>query len=249
MGGRRFPGLRADVSFRRSSMVPLPGLLSLHGATQGPRVPARATIPGAERGVRRKICYVGQDPVATPEFYSGLKLLYPAIGVLLGLSALFGLAILPRLGPKNPLLGRDAPRSPSRSRPTATPARASTWASSRATRSCSTSGRAGAARALRRRPCSTACRAATRSAASSCSASTSTARTPRPRSSAPARRAKGPQLSDGRRLDRRGPANSYPASPKPAEPVVIIDKQGKVSAFFTGIVDEAILDDALAQVM
>src|ERR1700743_2479587 len=103
MGARRFPDLRADVSFRRSSMVPLPGLWSLHGATQGPRVPARATIPGGERGVRRKICYVGRD-VATAEFYSG-KLLCPAIAVLLGLSALFGLAILPRLGPKNPLLG------------------------------------------------------------------------------------------------------------------------------------------------
>lgn len=35
--------------------------------------------------------------MAVPEFYSG-KILYPAIGVLLALSALFGLAILPRLG-------------------------------------------------------------------------------------------------------------------------------------------------------
>jgi cytochrome c biogenesis protein CcmG, thiol:disulfide interchange protein DsbE len=46
--------------------------------------------------------------VPTPEFYSG-KVLYPAIAVLLALSTLFGLAILPRLGPKNPLLGREAP--------------------------------------------------------------------------------------------------------------------------------------------
>jgi thiol-disulfide isomerase/thioredoxin len=36
--------------------------------------------------------------MATPEFYSG-KVLYPAIGVLLALSALFGLVILPRLSP------------------------------------------------------------------------------------------------------------------------------------------------------
>ena len=34
--------------------------------------------------------------MAVPEFYSG-KILYPAIAVLLGLSGLFGLAILPRL--------------------------------------------------------------------------------------------------------------------------------------------------------
>lgn len=36
--------------------------------------------------------------MATPEFYSG-KVLYPAIAVLVALSALFGLAILPRLAP------------------------------------------------------------------------------------------------------------------------------------------------------
>ena len=36
--------------------------------------------------------------MAVPEFYSG-KILYPAIAVLLGLSGLFGLAILPRLSP------------------------------------------------------------------------------------------------------------------------------------------------------
>jgi len=34
--------------------------------------------------------------MAVPEFYSG-KILYPAIAILLGLSGLFGLAILPRL--------------------------------------------------------------------------------------------------------------------------------------------------------
>lgn len=34
--------------------------------------------------------------MAVPEFYSG-KILYPAIGVLIGLSALFGLAVMPRL--------------------------------------------------------------------------------------------------------------------------------------------------------
>jgi thiol-disulfide isomerase/thioredoxin len=46
--------------------------------------------------------------MAVPEFYSG-KILYPAIGVLLGLSALFGLAVLPRLARRNPLVGKDAP--------------------------------------------------------------------------------------------------------------------------------------------
>jgi cytochrome c biogenesis protein CcmG, thiol:disulfide interchange protein DsbE len=46
--------------------------------------------------------------MAVPEFYSG-KILYPAIAILLGLSALFGLAILPRLAPKNALLGKPAP--------------------------------------------------------------------------------------------------------------------------------------------
>lgn len=34
--------------------------------------------------------------MAVPEFYSG-KILYPAIGVLIGLSTLFGLAVMPRL--------------------------------------------------------------------------------------------------------------------------------------------------------
>jgi thiol-disulfide isomerase/thioredoxin len=38
--------------------------------------------------------------MTTPEFYSG-KILYPAIGVLVALSALFGLLILPRLAPAN----------------------------------------------------------------------------------------------------------------------------------------------------
>ncbi|MCC6525785.1 MAG: TlpA family protein disulfide reductase [Polyangiaceae bacterium] len=42
------------------------------------------------------------------EYYSG-KLLYPAIGVLAILSALFGLFVLPRLGPQHPLVSRTAP--------------------------------------------------------------------------------------------------------------------------------------------
>jgi thiol-disulfide isomerase/thioredoxin len=47
--------------------------------------------------------------MAVPEFYSG-KILYPAIGVLLGLSTLFGLAILPRLAPHTGgIVGRPAP--------------------------------------------------------------------------------------------------------------------------------------------
>ena len=47
--------------------------------------------------------------MAVPEFYSG-KLLYPAIGVLLALSALFGLAILPRLAPgASAMIGKPAP--------------------------------------------------------------------------------------------------------------------------------------------
>jgi len=47
--------------------------------------------------------------MAVPEFYSG-KILYPAIVVLLGLSALFGLAILPRLSPgSGGMVGKPAP--------------------------------------------------------------------------------------------------------------------------------------------
>jgi len=47
--------------------------------------------------------------MAQPEFYSG-KILYPAIAVLLGLSTLFGLAILPRLsGGQSELVGKPAP--------------------------------------------------------------------------------------------------------------------------------------------
>jgi cytochrome c biogenesis protein CcmG, thiol:disulfide interchange protein DsbE len=47
--------------------------------------------------------------MAVPEFYSG-KILYPAIAVLLGLSALFGLAILPRLAPGvGGMVGKPAP--------------------------------------------------------------------------------------------------------------------------------------------
>ena len=47
--------------------------------------------------------------MAVPEFYSG-KLLYPAIAVLIGLSALFGLAIMPRLaGGRGGMVGKPAP--------------------------------------------------------------------------------------------------------------------------------------------
>jgi cytochrome c biogenesis protein CcmG/thiol:disulfide interchange protein DsbE len=47
--------------------------------------------------------------MAVPEFYSG-KILYPAIGVLVALTALFGLAILPRLSPRTGgVVGKPAP--------------------------------------------------------------------------------------------------------------------------------------------
>jgi thiol-disulfide isomerase/thioredoxin len=47
--------------------------------------------------------------MAVPEFYSG-KVLYPAIAVLIALSALFGLAIMPRLAPSgDKLRGKPAP--------------------------------------------------------------------------------------------------------------------------------------------
>ncbi len=47
--------------------------------------------------------------MAVPEFYSG-KLLYPAIAVLIGLSALFGIAIRPRLSLQNSgMIGQPAP--------------------------------------------------------------------------------------------------------------------------------------------
>ena len=47
--------------------------------------------------------------MAVPEFYSG-KILYPAIGVLLALSGLFGLMILPRLAPgSGGMVGKAAP--------------------------------------------------------------------------------------------------------------------------------------------
>lgn len=46
--------------------------------------------------------------MAVPEFYSG-KVLYPAIATLIGLSALFGLAILPRLGLGGGMVGKPAP--------------------------------------------------------------------------------------------------------------------------------------------
>lgn len=47
--------------------------------------------------------------MAVPEFYSG-KILYPAIAVLLALSALFGLAVLPRLSSSGSgMVGKPAP--------------------------------------------------------------------------------------------------------------------------------------------
>jgi cytochrome c biogenesis protein CcmG, thiol:disulfide interchange protein DsbE len=47
--------------------------------------------------------------MAVPEFYSG-KVLYPAIAVLIGLTALFGVAILPRLGlGRGGMVGQPAP--------------------------------------------------------------------------------------------------------------------------------------------
>lgn len=47
--------------------------------------------------------------MAVPEFYSG-KVLYPAIGVLIGLSALFSLAIMPRLTlGQGGMVGKPAP--------------------------------------------------------------------------------------------------------------------------------------------
>ncbi|MCC6551646.1 MAG: TlpA family protein disulfide reductase [Polyangiaceae bacterium] len=47
--------------------------------------------------------------MAAPEFYSG-KILYPAIAVLIALSGLFGLAVLPRLAPGgNAMIGKPAP--------------------------------------------------------------------------------------------------------------------------------------------
>ncbi len=47
--------------------------------------------------------------MAVPEFYSG-KVLYPAIGVLIGLTTLFGLAILPRLTRgSHGMVGKPAP--------------------------------------------------------------------------------------------------------------------------------------------
>src|SRR5580698_10755200 len=47
--------------------------------------------------------------MAVPEFYSG-KILYPAIAVLIGLSALFGVAIRPRLMPEGGMIGKPAPQ-------------------------------------------------------------------------------------------------------------------------------------------
>jgi cytochrome c biogenesis protein CcmG/thiol:disulfide interchange protein DsbE len=46
--------------------------------------------------------------MAEPEFYSG-KSLYPIIGVLIALSALFGLVIMPRLAPASGMVDQPAP--------------------------------------------------------------------------------------------------------------------------------------------
>src|SRR5271165_1335001 len=54
---------------------------------------ARDAMPASATGAG---CYEERIPMAVPEFYSG-KVLYPAIAVLIGLSALFGVAIRPRL--------------------------------------------------------------------------------------------------------------------------------------------------------
>jgi thiol-disulfide isomerase/thioredoxin len=45
--------------------------------------------------------------MAVPEFWSG-KVLYPTIAILVGLSALFGLAVMPRLG-QSSMVGKPAP--------------------------------------------------------------------------------------------------------------------------------------------
>ena len=57
-----------------------------------------------------KICYGGTlNTMAVPEFYSG-KVLYPAIAVLIALSGLFGIAVLPRLMPGGGgMVGKPAP--------------------------------------------------------------------------------------------------------------------------------------------
>lgn len=56
-----------------------------------------------------KIWYGSLNAMAVPEFYSG-KVLYPAIAVLIALSALFGLAVLPRLVPGGGgMVGKPAP--------------------------------------------------------------------------------------------------------------------------------------------
>ncbi len=60
-------------------------------------------------GGGRRICYERANPMAVPEFYSG-KILYPAIAVLIALSALFGVAIRPRLMPQgSSMIGKPAP--------------------------------------------------------------------------------------------------------------------------------------------
>ena len=183
--------------------------------------------------------------MAVPEFYSG-KILYPAIAVLLGLSALFGLAIFPRLPTRaGGMIGKPAPDF-------ALPVAANGDAGSRMSLG-EPQGPAGPPRLLgelvrplrdggarRRSPLAPLREARPRG----------DRRQRQPRGHARGhprlRRPEGPQLPDGRRRQRRG-LDDYGVYKLPS--LVVIDKQGKVSAFFTGVVDEAILDDALAQVM
>jgi cytochrome c biogenesis protein CcmG/thiol:disulfide interchange protein DsbE len=180
--------------------------------------------------------------VATPEFYSG-KLLYPAIAVILGLSALFGLAVMPRLGPKNPLLGRQAPAL-------ALPVAANGDPGARMDLND-----------LKGRP------VILDFWASWCGPCAIEA----PVLDRLSRRYEkrgvvvlGVNVSDPPQIIKAYAAqkglsypmvadsgsevsNGYGVSKLPS--LVIIDKQGKVSAFFTGVVDEASLDEALAAVM
>src|SRR5688500_918503 len=73
-----------------------------------PGARGRGSLPGREKRAKlQRPCY--GHAMAVPEFYSG-KTLYPAIAVLIGLSALFGLAILPRLAPRGGgMTGKPAP--------------------------------------------------------------------------------------------------------------------------------------------